>query len=94
MPVVAAAAAVTAAAFESADALALAWITLAAAEWASRGINEMKDRMLIVGPPADEYTEGLCVWLPGLRFMNTAVFGIVEWNGFKVLDIPPQSIMA
>lgn len=45
MPVVAAA--VTAATSE-ADALALAWITPAAAEWASRGTKERKDRMLMV----------------------------------------------
>lgn len=76
------AAAVTAAAFESAEALALAWITPAAAEWASRGINEMKDFMLIVGPPADECTERLCILAsrPEWMLMNTVVFEIVECN--------------
>lgn len=52
MPVVAAA--VTVASVGDVDELARAWMTPATADWANSGIKEIKERMLIVEPPADE----------------------------------------
>jgi hypothetical protein len=92
LPVVAAA--VTVASVGDVDELARAWMTPATADWANSGIKEIKERMLIVEPPADEILFKDCGvnfqdWISWVRPSKRE-----NYNGFKLFYIPPHSIMA